>query len=88
MSKMKNITAMYGVMAALSMENEGYVIGRDVFNEEPIDIQPKPPTGTKEYFFNSSGEFSTESMLKEDVVFKCCAINDKNAVRKFKRWQA
>jgi hypothetical protein len=27
-------------------------------------------------------------MLKEDVVFKCCAINDKNAVRKFKRWQA
>lgn len=88
MSKMKNIAAMYGMMAALSVENGGGGIGRDVFNEEPIEIQPKPPTGTKEYFFNSNGEFSTESMLKEDVAFKCCAINDKNAIRKFKRWQA
>jgi hypothetical protein len=86
MSKMKNIAAMYGMMAAFTA-NENHPIMYDI-KREPIEIQPKPPTGKKEYFFNSRGEYSTESMLKEDVVFKCCAINEKNAVRKFKRWQA
>jgi len=49
--------------------------------------EPIPPSGTKTYFFNAIGEFSTESMLKEECVFKCFAINYKNAKRKFDKWQ-
>jgi hypothetical protein len=47
----------------------------------------RPPSGTKEYFFNSIGEFSTTKMLKSECVFICYAINDKNAKRKFAKWQ-
>lgn len=50
-------------------------------------IQPRPPKGAKEYFFNEQGEFSTEQMLKSETIFICYAINDKNAIRKFERWQ-
>lgn len=49
--------------------------------------EPIPPAGTKTYFFNSEGEFSTTSMRKDECVFKCFAINDKNAKRKFERWR-
>jgi hypothetical protein len=45
-----------------------------------------PPKGCKEYFFNKKGEFSTEKMLKSECVFKCFAINDRNAINKFQRF--
>ena len=48
--------------------------------------EQKPQRGTKEYFFNKEGKFSTESMKKSETVFKCNAINDKNAIRKFESW--
>jgi hypothetical protein len=54
--------------------------------EKPT-IYPKNPAGTKEYFFNDSGEFSTKQMRKDETVFKCFAINDKNAIKKFKNWK-
>lgn len=50
------------------------------------DKIPLPPTGTKQYFFNEQGEYSTEKMPKSECVFICHAINDKNAIRKFKKW--
>jgi hypothetical protein len=50
-------------------------------------VEPIPPKGTKEYFFNIEGEFSTERMLKTECVFKCFATNDKNAIRKFNNWK-
>ena len=43
------------------------------------------PKGTKEYFFNNEGEFSTTSMLKSETIFTCIASNDKNAIRKFNK---
>jgi hypothetical protein len=53
-------------------------------NKQPYKPRPTPPpNGTNEYFFNSLGEYSTKSMLRTDVVFKCVASNDKNAIRKF-----
>lgn len=49
--------------------------------------KPIPPARTKTYFFNEQGEFSTTQMRKDECVFKCFAINDKNAKRKFERWR-
>lgn len=80
----KSKGAMLAMMSmALMAENYGY----DYPKDEPIEIQPRPPKGAKEYFFNERGEFSTEQMLKSETVFICYAINDKNAIRKFERWQ-
>ena len=59
---------------------------REVENEKESLPHNKPtPKGTKLYFFNTKGEFSTDHTLKADVVFECFAINDKNAIRKFKK---
>ena len=55
--------------------------------ETKSNIIIPPPKGTKEYFFNIKGEFSTESMLKTETVFMCFSINDKNALRKFNKWK-
>lgn len=80
MNKNKIMT-MVAMLMAMSHGNEfEHTTG------EPVEIQPRPPIGTKEYFFNQYGDFSTESMLKSEVVFKCWASNDKNAIRKFNKW--
>jgi hypothetical protein len=36
--------------------------------------------GCKEYFFNKEGKFST---IESEIVFKCVAVNDKSAIKKF-----
>lgn len=74
---------MMGLMGMMAMSQDTEY---NYLEREPIEIQPKPPRGTSEYFFNAMGEFSTGQMLKEDVVFYCYAINDKNAIKKFNRW--
>jgi len=54
----------------------------------PVLYEPKQnpiPKGAKEYWFNAYGEFSTEGMLKTDIVFKCVAISDKSAKKKYER---
>ncbi len=43
--------------------------------------------GMSEYFFNASGEFSTERMLRTECVFKCYSLNAKNAKKKFDKWK-
>ena len=92
MSKMKSNALMIMAMAAAMSEGNNMMFtgrGEDdtrVFIPKK-SMSPMPPKGTKEYFFNSVGEFSTEQILKTETVFKCYAINDKNALRKFKRWQ-
>jgi hypothetical protein len=66
-----------GIMDYMNRKNEPK-------NKQPYKPRPiPPPNGTKEYFFNSLGEYSTKSMLRTDVDFKCVASNDKNAIRKF-----
>jgi hypothetical protein len=87
----KNLNGLLGMYAiAASMSG----IGNDLFadpREKRVYIEkekrPYVPTGSKEYFFNEQGEFSTERMRKDETVFKCIAINDKNAIRKFERWK-
>jgi hypothetical protein len=75
---------MYGMLAS-AME-PSYPLMSDY---DPIKFpKEKPvPKGAKTYWFNEQGEFSTDHMLKTDCVFKCVAINDKSAIKKFKRWK-
>lgn len=54
----------------------------------PIPREPMPPHGTKTYWFNSNGDFSSAKMRKDETVFSCFAINDKNAVRKYNKWKS
>lgn len=90
MSKMKsNALIMMAIAASMSEGSSTMFTGGGEDDARVyLPIEPKLPKGTREYFFNNVGEFSTESMLKSETVFKCCAINDKNAVKKFNRWQA
>lgn len=52
----------------------------------PFFVGDKPPTGSKQYWFDSQGNFSTERMERDRIYFKCFAINDKNAKRKFNKY--
>ncbi len=88
MNKKAQMLAMLGLsMAMMPLDQHNQ---RADYEEKPKKKLPpivKPPSGTKEYFFNSIGEFSTTKMLKSECVFICYAINDKNAKRKFDKWQ-
>ena len=76
-----------GLLAMMSMALmvDGYGVNYPEVDYQERKIQAKTPKGAKEYFFNAHGEFSTEQMLNNEIVFKCFAINDKNALRKFER---
>jgi hypothetical protein len=83
-----NALAMLAMAAAMSEGSSMTFTGSGEDDARVfIPKQPIPPKGAKEYFFNSVGEFSTEKMLRTETVFKCFAINDKNAVRKFNQWK-
>jgi len=83
---------MLGIMASAmstSIYKDSY---NDLFSGDetkpkriPRPIRQVLPKGAKEYFFNSDGEFSTKRILKSECIFKCIAINDKNALRKFNK---
>lgn len=85
MNKKTKMLALLGMgLAMMPPDQHDVLMGME---EKPVVKTPpqkKPPSGTKEYFFNGNGEFSTDHMRKIECVFKCYAINDKNAIRKFK----
>ncbi len=59
---------------------------------EPKQIEPPIQKGMKYYCFRSDGSFKQYerdgAMLKEEVVFSCWSLNDKNAIKKFKSFQS
>lgn len=83
MSKMKSTLGMLFMAVAMceQINSDGRAWSDDLKPEPPI------PKGCKEYFFNRDGDFSTEKMLKSECVFKCVALNDKSAIRKFNTWK-
>jgi hypothetical protein len=84
MSKMKsNALLMMAMAMAMNSAESMMFTGRGEEIEVPFHKEPKTPKGTKEYFFNSEGEYSNDGMLRIDIVFKCYAINEKNALRKY-----
>lgn len=87
---MKGKLGMLGLMAGIVALGEmGYSDPNKGDNDlKPKDInitpkQPPLPKGCKEYMFNKNGGFSTERMLREEIVFKCIAASDKSAKKKF-----
>lgn len=54
------------------------------------NTEPKIPTSLKHYWFKRDGTFLHENherrMFKSDTFFTCFALNDKNAIRKFKKF--
>lgn len=87
MKKVNSILAMAVAMSAIGNPDMYDTNSKtnDGLRKKP-PIQTRPPKGSKEYWFNSEGEYSHESMRKTEVVFSCYAINDKNAVRKYNKW--
>lgn len=51
-NKRSQMIALMGM--ALMVENP---MTRNYIQHEPIEIQPRPPKGSKEYFFNGRGNF-------------------------------
>ena len=86
MSKSSKIAMMYGLMAYATSTGDNPIY--DTEESKPKEIKPKPPKGCKEYFFTEGGECFTVKYEDTNFVFSCYAINIKNAVKKFKRWQA
>lgn len=81
--------AMMGLgLAMLPPEEQEALLNFDPKKKPTLYLPYKEPQprGTREYFFNSSGEFA-HKMLRTETIFSCYAINDKNAKRKFTNWQ-
>jgi hypothetical protein len=83
--------SIYALTAMFAMLDASDMYGGKTAPKIPKSVKfdaSKPesvvPKGCKQYFFNDKGEFSTEKMLKSEVIFKCIASNDKNAVKKFR----
>lgn len=84
-----------GMMMSLAMIAEASVIKS---KENPTEYKPKQKKdfepiqqkGQFHYWFRSDGTFlsekQSERMRIEDCVFKCFAINDKNAIKKFNKF--
>ena len=87
---MKKSFELMALAAALSGRFDGLSAGRkNGVRLNDIDFTPKKPLvpkGCKEYFFNHLGDF----LNKNDGLycFKCIAISDKSATKKFEKWVA
>lgn len=89
--KMKGYIGMAMAMAMMSEASFGINNEPREYNPQPNkDTEPKPQKGKFHYWFRSDGTFlnekQSERMRKEDCVFKCFSINDKNAIKKFKKF--
>lgn len=73
------------LLASQLFENNNYAPNeRPIHGARPKESDKPIPKGCKEYFFNHLGEF----LNKNDGIyaFKCVAINDKSAIKKFEKW--
>jgi hypothetical protein len=61
-------------------------------NRTPKSIEPPIPNGMKYYCFRKDGTFlqyeKDGPMLKEEKVFSCYALNNKNAIKKFNKFNS
>lgn len=90
MSKKLGLLGLMATMAAISQqhyepENLSVQTKKGRAPIYPKDEQPKK--GQFHYWFRRDGTFlnekQSERMAKEECVFKCFSINDKNAIKKF-----
>jgi hypothetical protein len=86
----KNLAFMSLTMMAMMSETNFGEIPKErprKFNPKK-DIEPIKPNGVKEYFFTENGGFFNSMPTGSYTIFyKCFALNDKNAKRKFDAYQ-
>ena len=81
------------IMAMMSETKFGEIPREEPREYKPTkkDIEPKPQKGQFHYWFRADGTFLNEKqgerMLRDECVFKCFAINDKNAIKKFNQFK-
>ena len=89
-----NIKSRFLAMAMMAemMESASYPKqnkGREFIPFEPRE--PKQQPGTFHYWFRDDGSFLTEKqgerMRKDECVFVCFSMNDKNAIKKFNKYK-
>ena len=79
------LSAMFG-----GLMGEGMGLPKETQEIDLNDISGSPketpiPNGCKEYFFNHLGDFINHN---DDVYcFKCVAISDASAIKKFTKWR-
>jgi len=79
-------------MMAEMMENVSYPKQNKVRAFIPSEPrEPKQQPGTFHYWFKDDGSFLNEKqgerMRKDECVFVCYSINDKNAIKKFQKYK-
>lgn len=81
----KGFSLMMMAAAMLSLDTPNSNTKNKKTSIDDIDLTPKKspiPKGCKEYSFNQDGKFTT---IESEIVFKCVAINEKSAIKKFNR---
>ena len=81
---MKKLFALQSLsmLAMLSSSNIQFIKNENPTKfRKPKNIEPNIPKLLKEYWFDCFGNFYNEAPFQYS--FKCYALNDKNAIRKF-----
>ena len=85
MKNMGMLMALAGMGAMSGYPDNNF---RDTRSED-IPFEPKQPVipkGCKEYWFDIDGCYPNWAG-RDQVVFKCIAISEKSAIRKFNKWK-
>ncbi len=89
MNKMKSLLGLFAMAAISTEENYSKPLNSSTIKKDST-IKSNP--GQSEYWFREDGSFLNEKqglkMLKGECVFKCFAINDKNALKKFNKFKS
>jgi hypothetical protein len=81
----KNFTSIMMAAAMLSLDTSNSNTINKKTSIDDIDFTPKKqpiPKGCREYCFNQDGNFTT---IESEIVFKCVAISEKSAIKKYNR---
>lgn len=86
-----NAKGYLGLAVAMAMMSEKSIYSDDEkprkYTPSKKDFETKPQKGQFHYWFRADGTFLNEKqderMRKDECVFKCFSINNKNAIKKF-----
>jgi hypothetical protein len=82
----KGFSLMMMAAAMLSLDTPNSNTKNKKTSIDDIDFTPKKsplPKGCKEYSFNQDGNFTT---IESEIIFKCVAISEKSAIKKYNRF--
>lgn len=88
MSKMKGLLAAIIPLALMAENGFGQLDNNSKLSEKDIDFTPKQPPipkGAKVYYFDEVGNCLYD-VEHDTAVFKCIAINERSAIKKFSKW--